>query len=562
MPHLKDIPSRLLAAVVARMPDDRREWGNAMLAELAQLQGPVCRWNFTVSCLRVALFPPAKHEPNPLAMIKSTLPLLGAIALAAFALLQPEISGAGLAWAYTVYGIAILAIPTALFGNLFVLAGVAFVVTGHARGWQPWPKTAWLRSSGRFVVEIVFGLLNPLLYLSILATAFTLRPSDSDWWLKPLMIAAWILLFVFWIARACGAAFNPRSPFARVGVQVLLFASLACVLAFAVKDAWLFVSRESFGLNQILHLLRLCPLYLVPALLLWDYLRFSPIAPPKEDTEQPARPAGSFFLLPDRISRFAITCVVAAALVTGTLAAHRRSEGSVRKLVGAHRASIQSAATHYNVDPRLIASIVYVTHRDQLSPFRDAFERLIINTWGVSLQRRGPGNERWEEIGTDENPLLNIALDISVGLAQIKPRTAQTASVLATGQTPDSLEGQVFYEYRNVEPVGEGWPPEIVEKLEMDSPIPVPTERREVGRLLLNAEANLQTCALILALYQKQWEATDPDWSIRERPDILATLYQIGFARSNPHGAPQSNAFGARVRQVSEQPWLREMFAR
>ena len=30
----------------------------------------------------------------------------------------------------------------------------------------------------------------------------------------------------------------------------------------------------------------------------------------------------------------------------------------------------------YDVDPRLIASIVYVTHRDQLSPFRDTLERL------------------------------------------------------------------------------------------------------------------------------------------------------------------------------------------
>jgi hypothetical protein len=77
--------------------------------------------------------------------------------------------------------------------------------------------------------------------------------------------------------------------------------------------------------------------------------------------------------------------------------------------------------------------------------------------------------------------------------------------------------------------------------------------------MLLNAESNLETCALILALYQMQWEATNPEWSIRARPDILATLYQIGFARSRPHGAPHSNAFGNRVRQVYEQPWLGEL---
>ena len=79
--------------------------------------------------------------------------------------------------------------------------------------------------------------------------------------------------------------------------------------------------------------------------------------------------------------------------------------------------------------------------------------------------------------------------------------------------------------------------------------------------MLLRAESNLETCALILALYQKQWEAAHRDWSIRARPDILATLYQIGFARSKPHGTPQSNAFGARVREVYEQPWLGESLA-
>jgi hypothetical protein len=79
--------------------------------------------------------------------------------------------------------------------------------------------------------------------------------------------------------------------------------------------------------------------------------------------------------------------------------------------------------------------------------------------------------------------------------------------------------------------------------------------------MLLNAETNLETCALILALYQKQWEAANRDWSIRARPDILATLYQIGFARSKPHAAPRSNAFGKRVREVYEQPWLNELLA-
>jgi hypothetical protein len=92
------------------------------------------------------------------------------------------------------------------------------------------------------------------------------------------------------------------------------------------------------------------------------------------------------------------------------------------------------------------------------------------------------------------------------------------------------------------------------------SPIPVPAARHTVASALLDARSNLETCALILALYQNQWEATNRDWSLRERPDVLATLYQIGFARSKPHGAPRSNAFGSRVREVYGQPWLGELF--
>ena len=501
-------------------------------------------------------------------MIKSILPILGAVALVSFALLQPEISGAGLAWAFMIYGIGILAIPTALFGNLFVLAGVAFVVTGHARGWQPWPKTAWLRSWGRFRRGDCVWLAQP--------ASLPRRPGHG---VRPAAVRLGMVAqtahdrcldSAVRVLDRAGLRSRVQPTFAlraRICLRALLLASLGCLLAFTIKDAWLFLEtnpQEGASQTRFLNLLRLCPLYLIPALLLWDYLRFSSIVPPKstkdEETEKPARPARNFFLLPDRASRFVVAFVMAGALVTFALAAHRRSEGSVRKLVTGHRASIQSAAARCNVDPRLIASIVYVTHRDQISPFRESFERLIINAWGMNLQRREQGNERWEEIGTDENPLLNVALDISVGLAQIKPRTALTASVLATGQTPDTLPDRLHYEYRNVEPVGEGWPPRVVAKVVTPSPIPVPATRRSVALMLLDPESNLNTCALILALYQKQWEATNPDWSILERPEILATLYQIGFERSKPHGAPRSNAFGTRVRQVYEQPWLGRCF--
>ncbi len=74
--------------------------------------------------------------------------------------------------------------------------------------------------------------------------------------------------------------------------------------------------------------------------------------------------------------------------------------------------------------------------------------------------------------------------------------------------------------------------------------IPVPAGRQVVARAVVDAETNP-------ALDQSQWEAAKPAWSLRARPDVLATLYQIGFARSRPQGSPRSNAFGRRERPGS-----------
>ncbi|MCI0387167.1 MAG: hypothetical protein MOB07_00120 [Acidobacteria bacterium] len=566
MISLSDIPRLLLTIAVRRMPAERSEWGAAMLAELAQLQNPSTRWWFALGCTRVALFPPRKGGLLQTIMnhkMKSIITTLGAVALISFIIVQPfERGGAWLAWAYTIYGLVFLLIPAIFFADLLLLAAVVWAVAGHVRGRQPWPNMpTFLRRWGRLAVEIVFGLLNPVLYLAILTTALPLNRPGTEWWLAPLTTSAWILVTAFWTLRICGAAFDPRSRAVRAGVRTLLLASLACLLVYTIKDASLLVEMEWSRTplsTFLLNVLRLCPLYLIPAVLLWDYLRATSTLL-WQSGEATGRRHG-LFLLPNRASRVVVASVVGVALVTFALTAHRRSEASVRKLVSDHRAFIHAAATRYDVDPRLIAAIIYVTHRDQLSPFRDALERLIISAWAMKMQRRDPGRERWEEIGTDENPMLNRALDISVGLAQIKPRTAQTASVLATGRTPDNMPRPAFYEYRDVEPVGDGWTLPATAQTFLTAPIPVPAERHVVAGALLDAESNLETCALILALYQNQWEATNRDWSIRERPDILATLYQIGFARSKPHGAPRSNAFGSRVRQAYEQPWLGELF--
>ncbi|MGW6903561.1 hypothetical protein [Streptomyces sp. NPDC054940] len=55
----RDGPERLLGWAAGLLPQARRDWGAAMVAELAEVRGPVARVRFAAGCARAALFPPS-----------------------------------------------------------------------------------------------------------------------------------------------------------------------------------------------------------------------------------------------------------------------------------------------------------------------------------------------------------------------------------------------------------------------------------------------------------------------------------------------------------------------
>jgi len=57
-----DPPTRLLAAATATLPEGRRDWGEAMNAELAQVPARSARWRFAFGCALVAIFPPRSNR--------------------------------------------------------------------------------------------------------------------------------------------------------------------------------------------------------------------------------------------------------------------------------------------------------------------------------------------------------------------------------------------------------------------------------------------------------------------------------------------------------------------
>jgi hypothetical protein len=60
----RDVPASLLAWAICAMPAARKEWGLAMVGELAAVPGGMARWRFALSCARAALFLPS-GGPGP-----------------------------------------------------------------------------------------------------------------------------------------------------------------------------------------------------------------------------------------------------------------------------------------------------------------------------------------------------------------------------------------------------------------------------------------------------------------------------------------------------------------
>jgi hypothetical protein len=92
LPHLlpalrgkdgRDAPARIVAIAAAQLPAHRRDWGQAMAAELAQVRGRVSRWQFAVGVLRVVALPPARHPRRAAAVAVTGLAVTAAATAAA-----------------------------------------------------------------------------------------------------------------------------------------------------------------------------------------------------------------------------------------------------------------------------------------------------------------------------------------------------------------------------------------------------------------------------------------------------------------------------------------------
>jgi hypothetical protein len=74
------------------------------------------------------------------------------------------------------------------------------------------------------------------------------------------------------------------------------------------------------------------------------------------------------------------------AVVSVAASRFRPSDATVRERVGQLAPVISDVALRYQIDPRLLAAIVYVTEREQNEPFRDVLERLAMSTFLIDAE--------------------------------------------------------------------------------------------------------------------------------------------------------------------------------
>lgn len=148
-PRDGDTPARLVAAVADRLPANRREWGPAMVAELAQVDGRTRRWRFAAGALRVLLFPPT-HRGRPVAVALVGLAVAAAMTASA------------------AYEVPTLAVFAATFGLL--LCAAATIATAH------WPSR---RPGAAYLAVAALALIAVVATLATAVRVAVLHPTAT-----------------------------------------------------------------------------------------------------------------------------------------------------------------------------------------------------------------------------------------------------------------------------------------------------------------------------------------------------------------------------------------------
>ena len=172
----------------------------------------------------------------------------------------------------------------------------------------------------------------------------------------------------------------------------------------------------------------------------------------------------------------------------GTIA--HLSKKTARKRLKEYQTLIFEAAKRFEVDPYLLGAII-IDELARFVSFEDVLEKLTV---------------------------FHMEKDVSAGIAQVKIETAR---------------GLIKDGYFNPDPKDPRLSPEKVEK----------TLRKDLYEYVKQPKYNIFFAAAHMRALIDRWkEFVD----LRERPEIIATLYSIGRGKP-PHGSPQPSKRGLQI---------------
>ena len=388
------------------------------------------------------------------------------------------------------------------------------------------------------LTEYFFGFANPVIYMGfiLLALLKPLSTLDRAFWNASLFVVLGV-----WSVRFAGPLIKDAAQKLRVARVTVLVAMTAVAVHLVLGVThwvriFLLQPLAPFSLISLLPWLLYLPLYFVPIHLLWWHWR-----------SLSAGHTESFLLAPTTATKLAAVGLITVFAAVCMFSGLTKSDKEARYYVESHAEKIVEAAHNSGLKAETLASVLYTVQTDT-AMWEPVLNRLLSHTWLVDDK---------------SHMLLSKSLDFSIGAAQIKPTTALTAIVwqeLSRANT-GGIRIAHIKEFRDL-PSFQSLPTLPCEKaLALSMPVNWRSTKKDVVAVLLDDDKSITMAASILALTAIHWETQNPEWSIRGRTDILATLYQLGFEKSQPKANPQANNFGIRAQAASRQPWLVDRFA-
>jgi hypothetical protein len=378
-------------------------------------------------------------------------------------------------------------------------------------------------------LEIIYCLAVPYLYLSLLfntninfffSEKARLENSAS------FNLLAFVALTIYWLIRIIPISIFKTENIFRIVSRVSIYLCLFTLTLFIWKDCSFMIAKITEAPSQSnsrFFNFSLLLFYFIPYFLGIRRLFLIQISRPNDYERDD---------LIESLKRYRLVGILFLGLIAFNL--FQKTDPGIRLRLKSFDSDINKYSKEYGVDKKLLQAILYTNYKHYLNPIKFLAEYTALGFWVFDEKN----NLGWAE-----------KFSVSVGPAQIQPTTAQRAILLGML----NFKNQPEYWSKNYRAGSVQLTPEWkiknatlnIKTIHLD-----PISPFQIAMELVDISTNLEYCAYIIYLYQSQWKSANYD--ISTKPDILATLYQIGFHKSIPKPNPASNDYGKQVLEAYE----------